>query len=62
MQGLGVVGSAMALAVATSRRNKQPQFNVIGLEKKTESGKNIIQKINNGKYPFLTSDKNKYKY
>ena len=57
VQGLGVVGSAMALAVATSRKNKQPIFNVVGLEKKTDSGKIIIQKINSGKYPFLTSDK-----
>ena len=45
VQGLGVVGSAMALAVAASRRNKQPQFNVIGLEKKKQDlEKNIFKK------------------
>jgi len=57
VQGLGVVGSAMSLAVASSKNKNKPRFNVVGLEKNTKSGIKIIDKINNGKFPFLTSDK-----
>ena len=49
VQGLGVVGSAILLLHPT--RNKQP-IQCYWTRKKTKSGKNIIQKINNGKYPF----------
>ncbi len=57
VQGLGVVGSAMSVAVASSKNKGDVRFNVIGLEKKTKQGLGIIKKINDGKFPFLTSDK-----
>lgn len=34
VQGLGVVGSAMSVAVASSKNKGDVRFNVIGLEKK----------------------------
>ncbi len=54
VQGLGFVGSAMAVAIASGNKN----LKVIGLEKNNERGKDIINKINYGKLPFTTEDKN----
>jgi len=57
IQGLGVIGSAMAMAVASSKKNHRSKFNVIGLEKENKFGQEIVRKLNNGKFPFQTSDK-----
>ncbi len=57
VQGLGVVGSAMAIAVASTKINQKLKYNVVGLEKETQFGKEIVRKLNNGKFPFQTSDK-----
>ena len=57
IQGLGFVGSAMAVAVA-SRVDAQgePLFNIIGIDLPTEEGKNRIDTINSGQFPFTISD------
>jgi len=57
IQGLGFVGSAMAVAVA-SRLNKKnkPHFNVTGIDLPTGLGRERIDAINSASFPFKTSD------
>ena len=57
VQGMGVVGSAMSVAVASANNKSKALFNVVGLEQDTKNGNEIIKKINSGQFPFLTSDK-----
>jgi UDP-N-acetyl-D-mannosaminuronate dehydrogenase len=46
VQGLGFVGSAMAVAVASAfDYGGKPYFNVIGVDLPTESGKEKVKKI-----------------
>ena len=57
VQGLGYVGSAMAVAVASKLDEKnEPLFNVIGIDLPTGIGKERIDSINSGKFPFKTND------
>ncbi|MDG1057455.1 MAG: hypothetical protein P8O83_06980, partial [Flavobacteriaceae bacterium] len=57
IQGLGFVGSAMAAAVSAPRNKKgQPYFNVIGVELDNDMGLSRVNSINNGTFPFETSD------
>jgi len=57
IQGLGFVGTAMALAVADARdENGRPRFNVIGVELGTPAGLAKIEAINNGHLPMRTDD------
>lgn len=57
IQGLGFVGSAMAAAVSAPRNEKgQPYFNVIGVELDNDMGLSRVNSINNGTFPFETSD------
>lgn len=59
IQGLGFVGSAMALAVASTKdTEKQPLYNVIGIEVPSEDGEHKVQSFNTGKFPFENSDRN----
>jgi len=53
VQGLGVIGSINAYCIAYKKKN----FDVIGFEAKNKNGKNIIEKINSGHFPFNTTDK-----
>jgi len=58
IQGLGYVGSAMAIAVSSRLDiNDEPLFNVIGLDVPNRMGKERIDSINLGIVPFKTSDK-----
>lgn len=59
VQGLGFVGSAMAAALA-SARNKDGAliFNVIGVDLPDEKNLWKIMRVNNGKPPVLSADKN----
>ena len=58
IQGLGFVGSAMAVAVASKiDKNKEPIFNVIGIDRSNQLGEQRISSINNKKFPFKTNDK-----
>lgn len=57
VQGLGFVGSAMAVAVASSRDEKKvPIFNVVGIDVDTQEGKRRIDSLNQGTFPFETTD------
>jgi UDP-N-acetyl-D-glucosamine dehydrogenase len=57
VQGLGFVGAAMALAIASARNpGGQPAYNVIGLDLQSESGLSRIDALNQGVFPFATSD------
>jgi UDP-N-acetyl-D-glucosamine dehydrogenase len=57
VQGLGFVGAAMALAVASARDAKgRPLYNVIGVDLPTKSGLSRIEALNRGLFPFATSD------
>jgi len=59
VQGLGYVGSAMAIAVSSRLDNyNEPLFNVIGLDISSPMGKERIKSINSGVVPFKTNDKN----
>ncbi len=58
VQGIGFVGSAMAVAVADERKkNGNPYFNVIGVDLETPEGRVRIDALNSGKFPFKIVDK-----
>ena len=58
IQGLGFVGSAMAVAAASRLDEKnEPLFNVTGIDLPTGLGKERIDCINSRKFPFTTNDK-----
>lgn len=58
IQGLGFVGAAMALAVACARdEDGAPQYNVIGIDIPSETGRRRVESINRGEFPFECSDK-----
>lgn len=63
--GLGFIGLPMLinLAALTSKKSKNPIYNVMGLEKNNSYGKNQKKKILSGKFPILSADiklRNKY--
>lgn len=58
VQGLGFVGSAMALAIANAKNAQgHPLYNVIGVDMPDEAGHRKAMSINNGKFPFENNDK-----
>ncbi len=58
IQGLGFVGSAMALAVAFSRDSKnEPLYNVVGIDVPNEEGHRKADSLNKGVFPFENNDK-----
>ena len=58
VQGLGFVGAAMTIAVASSRDNKGHRyFDVVGLDLPTKEGINRVDLINKGTFPFQNTDK-----
>ena len=57
IQGLGFVGAAMAVAVASRLDEKDnPMFYVTGIDLKTGEGQKRIDAINTGNFPFKTMD------
>ncbi len=57
VQGLGHVGSAMAVAVANARDAQgQPLYNVIGVELDNDIGNEKVCAINAGRMPFAFTD------
>lgn len=57
VQGLGFVGAAMAIAVATSQDAEgEPLFDVVGVDLPTPLGRARVAKINAGEFPFDTGD------
>ncbi len=58
VQGLGFVGSAMALAIASAKDNcGEPLYNVIGVDVPNEAGYRKAMSINEGIFPFENNDK-----
>jgi UDP-N-acetyl-D-glucosamine dehydrogenase len=59
VQGLGFVGAAMAVAVASAKgANGQPAFDVIGVDLPNNVGLARISAINEGRFPFASEDAN----
>ena len=59
VQGLGFVGAAMAVAVASARdESGAPIYNVIGVDVPTPVGLSRIGALNCGVFPFATTDVN----
>src|ERR1700687_5839026 len=57
VQGLGFVGAAMAAALACARdKNGSTCFDVVGVDLPTKLGKERIDEINSGRFPFETTD------
>ena len=57
IQGLGFVGSAMSIAVASRIDSKgDPLFSAIGIDLPTKEGHKRINAINVGEFPFKTND------
>lgn len=58
VQGLGFVGSAMAVACARAGadRIEGPWFRVIGIDLPNTQGRARIESINSGKFPFASTD------
>jgi UDP-N-acetyl-D-glucosamine dehydrogenase len=56
VQGLGYVGTAMALAIASARDEGVPAFDVIGVELPNERGAEIVHSINTGQLPIESAD------
>ena len=57
VQGLGFVGAAMCVAIASARdRDGNPLYSVIGVDIQTPEGQHRIDSINNGEFPFETTD------
>lgn len=57
VQGLGFVGSAMAVAVALAKDTEgKPLYNVIGLDLDNPLGQTRIDKINQGFFPLESED------
>lgn len=56
VQGLGFVGSAMAVAVASARSGEHAAYNVMGVDLPNEAGTAKVASINQGSLPFAVSD------
>jgi len=57
IQGLGFVGTAMALAVASARDAAgEPVFDVVGVELDSEEGRSKAKGINSGELPISSAD------
>lgn len=57
VQGLGFVGSAIAVALAEARDvTNQPVFDVTGIDLPNEMGKKRVDLLNQGLFPFSTND------
>jgi nucleotide sugar dehydrogenase len=56
VQGLGFVGTAMALAIAAAEDNERPAFEVIGVEVPTDRGAAIVNSLNAGQLPIESAD------
>ena len=59
IQGLGFVGFAMAIAVASAKniKNQEPLYKVLGVDLDNEIGRRKVREINEGKFPISCNDK-----
>ena len=57
VQGLGFVGAANAIAIASARDGAgDPLYNVVGVDLPTASGRERAAALNQGAFPFATTD------
>lgn len=57
IQGLGFVGTAMALAVASARASGgRPAYDVVGVELDTAAGRGTTERLARGQLPMASSD------
>jgi UDP-N-acetyl-D-glucosamine dehydrogenase len=57
IQGLGFVGAAMAVAVASARSNDgHPLYQVTGVDQDTEAGRERVAMLGRGEFPFRIID------
>ncbi len=57
VQGLGFVGAAMAVAVASARSEQnQPLYDVVGVDLATREGRERVESLSRGEFPFATTD------
>ena len=57
VQGLGFVGAAMATAIALAKDQKgEPIYQVFGVDLENNNGISRVNSINEGKFPFETTD------
>ncbi len=57
VQGLGFVGAAMAIAVASATDAAgQPAYTVVGVDLDDDAGRSRIAALNEGRFPFETAD------
>jgi UDP-N-acetyl-D-glucosamine dehydrogenase len=57
VQGLGFVGAANAIAIASARDGAgNPLYTVIGVDLPTDSGRERAAALNQGAFPFATTD------
>ena len=57
VQGLGYVGLAMMTFCAGAKKKNKYLYNVIGIEKNSLKGEEIINNINSNKIPKIVDDK-----
>lgn len=57
VQGLGFVGSAMAIAIANARNGDGPLYSVVGVDQPTEVGRHRVSCIGRGEMPFPGGDR-----
>jgi len=59
VQGLGYVGAAVAIAVASARQvGGTPAYNVVAVDLPNEQGICRASALNDGRFPFATTDEN----
>ncbi|MFI5044784.1 MAG: nucleotide sugar dehydrogenase [Acidimicrobiales bacterium] len=56
VQGLGFVGAAMAIAVASAAGDDGPLYTVLGVDLDDAAGRARIDALNSGRFPFETTD------
>jgi len=56
--GLGFVGSAMATAIAIATKDNKPLYKVFGVDLDNDRGRQRVESINEGIFPFSTDDDN----
>ena len=57
VQGLGFVGAAMAVSIASARdADGAPLYSVTGVDLPTEGGQERIRRLASGEFPFRTAD------
>ena len=57
VQGLGYVGLAMLAFCANAKKNNRYLYKVVGVEKKSLKGTQILKKINSNQIPIKVDDR-----